>query len=337
MEEKIKYNISYLEYKFSKYNTVLNIFIFISFIFLDIIYKEHILLFPDIIRLIPSLTVYLILFRRGSEINFFKVGKKAIFGYIFLLFFANIFIAKFSFSVIYEVFIFISSFLLYYYYNKAILYAAIVIMVWPVSILFYYIVGDKIVFNEEYIVARSLLNFVVVFLMTTKIIYFLIQISIQKAILHYIQTNEIHVEKFLWFKFDLVTQFSPKETISSTLIPGHEKLFKLIEDFMKKDKPWLDPEYSVEQLSRDLKTNILYISQAINTCAKTNFKSYLNEFRLFAFINELKKVKQDKVSLKEIYLNVGFHNQATFNRVFKNRFNMTPQEYMENIADSVDE
>lgn len=62
----------------------------------------------------------------------------------------------------------------------------------------------------------------------------------------------------------------------------------------------------------------------------SNFKVYVNEFRLKAIVNEImqKKSNNEIIILKDIYLNNGFNHQATFNKVFKTHFGKTPQEYI---------
>ncbi|MFP7655177.1 helix-turn-helix domain-containing protein [Chryseobacterium proteolyticum] len=96
---------------------------------------------------------------------------------------------------------------------------------------------------------------------------------------------------------------------------------------MQTEKPWKNPEYSLKQLARDVNSNTQYVSTTINNYTKNNFKTYLNEFRLNAFIASLED-KNEEFSMEEIYLTIGFYNRSTFNRVFKSKFKMTPQEYI---------
>ncbi len=98
---------------------------------------------------------------------------------------------------------------------------------------------------------------------------------------------------------------------------------------MLEKKVWLNPEYNSKQLSEDVGSNTFYVSQAINTYAKMNVKTYLNEYRLNAFIDNIDDIKKGKASIKSVYLASGFNSQATFNRVFKNQFGISPLEYIE--------
>ncbi|MEC3874989.1 helix-turn-helix domain-containing protein [Chryseobacterium salviniae] len=111
----------------------------------------------------------------------------------------------------------------------------------------------------------------------------------------------------------------------------YKLLFEKIESHMKTNQPWRSSEYSLQLLAKEINSNHLYVSSAINKYSKNNFKTYLNEYRLNAFTEYVKDKNNEQVLLKEIYLNIGFDNQATFNRVFKSKFLMTPQEYLEQI------
>lgn len=86
---------------------------------------------------------------------------------------------------------------------------------------------------------------------------------------------------------------------------------------MKVEKVWLNPDYNVLQMSKDIGTNTLYVSQSINKFAKMNVRSYLNEFRINAFLNNIEEIKSGKISIKEAFCSSGFNSQSTFNRVFK--------------------
>jgi AraC-like DNA-binding protein len=121
--------------------------------------------------------------------------------------------------------------------------------------------------------------------------------------------------------------FKNKYSEDELSITIYEKLFKKIELLMQTEKPWKNPEYSLKQLARDVNSNTQYVSTTINNYTKNNFKTYLNEFRLNAFIASLED-KNEEFSMEEIYLTIGFYNRSTFNRVFKSKFKMTPQEYI---------
>lgn len=107
-----------------------------------------------------------------------------------------------------------------------------------------------------------------------------------------------------------------------------QKIFNKVDTYMQIKQPWRNADYNLEQLAKDLQLSIFQISTAINYCTKNNFKSYLNDYRLNAFAEEIKSHKNDHFLLKEVYMDLGFNSRATFNRNFKNKFRKTPQEFL---------
>ena len=124
-----------------------------------------------------------------------------------------------------------------------------------------------------------------------------------------------------------------KDLLNDVIDTEYLELFEKIEQLMKEKQVWVNPDYNVLQLSKDIGTNTLYISQSINKFAKMNVRSYLNEYRLKEFIGNIEEIKKGKISIKEAFCSCGFNSQSTFNRVFKNKFNMTPQEYLNNFIE----
>jgi AraC-like DNA-binding protein len=113
-------------------------------------------------------------------------------------------------------------------------------------------------------------------------------------------------------------------------------LFNEIEVLMINKKVWLNPEYNLTKLAREVGSNVTYVSQAINKFAKVNHRSYINEFRLNAFIGNIHHIKSGKYTIKDVFYSSGFNSQATFNRVFKAQFKITPQEYIDTVQNDVE-
>lgn len=83
-------------------------------------------------------------------------------------------------------------------------------------------------------------------------------------------------------------------------------------------------DLSLEQMARDLGNSPYVLSRMFSGTFHCNFNTYLNEVRLDHACNNLLHTDQ---SITEIYENAGFPSQRTFNRVFKEKFHMTPKEY----------
>lgn len=83
-------------------------------------------------------------------------------------------------------------------------------------------------------------------------------------------------------------------------------------------------EISLETIARDLGIGKYALSRVFSGTFHRNFKQYLNEQRLNYVCVHLECT--DK-SITDICLDAGFESQRTFNRVFRERYKVTPREY----------
>lgn len=85
-------------------------------------------------------------------------------------------------------------------------------------------------------------------------------------------------------------------------------------------------DISLTSMARDLYVSPYALSRIFSSVFHTNFNGYLNEFRLDYAIYLLRYTTQ---TITEVYENAGFNSQRTFNRVFQERFRMSPRDYRE--------
>lgn len=111
----------------------------------------------------------------------------------------------------------------------------------------------------------------------------------------------------------------------------YNELFNEIEHYFEEKAPYQNPDFNIHQLVIDLKTNSRYVANAIHQKNGGNFKSYLNTYRIKEVKKKLDKKEHERYTLKHIYNSVGFTNQSTFNRIFKEVEGTTPSEYIENL------
>ncbi len=83
-------------------------------------------------------------------------------------------------------------------------------------------------------------------------------------------------------------------------------------------------EISLESMANALGVNKYSLSRVFSGVFHSNFKQYLNEQRLNYVKNLLECTDKN---ITEICMDAGFESQRTFNRVFHDRFKMTPREY----------
>jgi len=101
-----------------------------------------------------------------------------------------------------------------------------------------------------------------------------------------------------------------------------------ISDFMETKKPYLESEFTLDQLADRLKMPKAHITQALNEVAGTNFYSYVNEYRIREFIQRLEAMVVEKPNFLSLAYQVGFNSKSTFNEAFKRITGRTPSVYL---------
>jgi len=108
--------------------------------------------------------------------------------------------------------------------------------------------------------------------------------------------------------------------------------YQLLQKYMDKEKPYIDPELNLQSLAEQLQISSHHLSQVINHEQSNNFYDLINSYR----INEVKKQLTDPNnndnSILSIAFSAGFNSKATFNRIFKNNAGQTPSEYRKSSA-----
>jgi AraC-like DNA-binding protein len=99
-----------------------------------------------------------------------------------------------------------------------------------------------------------------------------------------------------------------------------------LEQFMEKERPYLDPNLTLGQLARQLRTNSSVLSRVINQGFAQNFNDFINSYRVAAVAERFKQGDHERLTLLSIALDCGFNSKATFNRAFKKFTGKSPRE-----------
>lgn len=123
----------------------------------------------------------------------------------------------------------------------------------------------------------------------------------------------------------LVPERSTKKPFLSKSLQD-EYLKKLI-DCMENEKPYLDPDINLMDLSE--KTAIPYrsLSEVINNVIGKNFYDFINSYRIKESQRLLSEKSADQKTILEIIYEVGYNSKSSFNNAFKKFTGMTPTEY----------
>jgi len=131
-------------------------------------------------------------------------------------------------------------------------------------------------------------------------------------------------------KTDTDEKKDPEKYIRSGLKDDQAKeyLQKLI-SFVEENKPYLDSNLSINDLSVMTGIPRHYITQVLNELHGKNFFTFVNEYRIREVISRFADPKFNHYTILAIAFDSGFNSKATFNSIFKIQTGYTPSQYRE--------
>lgn len=104
------------------------------------------------------------------------------------------------------------------------------------------------------------------------------------------------------------------------------RLYEKVQQVMETKRPFLDEDFSLQDLSTLTFTNRTYLSKTINVISGRNFCQFVNYYRV---MYSLELIKQDcHLRVSELSAMSGFHTVVTYNMAFKMYMNETPSGYV---------
>jgi AraC-like DNA-binding protein len=119
----------------------------------------------------------------------------------------------------------------------------------------------------------------------------------------------------------------PKYQQSPLTKKEKEMYLKKLQNYMQKERPYLNPGLSINRLSRQLVIPSRYLSQVINESLGVSFYDYINSYRVEEAKNLFMDSSNNDRSILELLFDAGFNTKSVFNRVFKKYTGMTPSEF----------
>jgi AraC-like DNA-binding protein len=119
----------------------------------------------------------------------------------------------------------------------------------------------------------------------------------------------------------------------SSLLTEDQKTeyLKKVTAYMKSEKPYLDPELTIGQLSEKLSIPRRYVSQIINENLRQNFFDFVNSYRIQEAKTLLAASSSTKKNILEILFDAGFNSKSVFNAAFKKHTSMTPRQFKNSV------
>lgn len=114
--------------------------------------------------------------------------------------------------------------------------------------------------------------------------------------------------------------------------PLYEKGKKVL-DYLEKEKPYLDLNFSKSDLAMKLKINQEELSTIFDLVIKLKFSDYKNKKRIEHAIELLSKGSAKKLTIEGIGKSSGFPSRSSFYAIFKAETGQTPIQYLEQFKE----
>lgn len=108
-----------------------------------------------------------------------------------------------------------------------------------------------------------------------------------------------------------------------------EKLLHL----MRSERPYLDPEITIEKLAKRLAVKRHHLTEVINGGLEKNFFLFINEYRIASVKHALAQADGQNRTLLDTAYDAGFNSKSSFNLAFKRIMGTTPSQYRKQQAD----
>ena len=109
------------------------------------------------------------------------------------------------------------------------------------------------------------------------------------------------------------------------------EMLKKLQQFMSEDKPYLNSDLTLNDLSEKLEISSHNLSEILNTQLNQNFFDFVNQYRIDEVKKNLADQKMDHLTLLSIAFDAGFNSKSGFNAIFKRYTNLTPSQYRQTV------
>lgn len=139
--------------------------------------------------------------------------------------------------------------------------------------------------------------------------------------------SEKRVEELKPNKIDIIQ--NTKQTAYALDLETRANLLELTNNYMKEQKPFLNPNLTLNDLANALGISTHHLSEVLNQEAGKNFYNYINQYRIELVIEKLKQQGNSKIL--DLAFDSGFSSKSTFNAVFKLFVGQTPTQFKKSL------
>jgi AraC-like DNA-binding protein len=123
-----------------------------------------------------------------------------------------------------------------------------------------------------------------------------------------------------------------KLDVSPNELTAHTDLAKKIKEYLRREKPFLNPDFELADLATALEVNPKQVSFACKNVLNIKFTDLRAQLRVEHAKELLKKGLTGTITIDAIGVASGFKSRSTYYDAFKAETGMTPSQYLEKIA-----
>jgi AraC-like DNA-binding protein len=101
-----------------------------------------------------------------------------------------------------------------------------------------------------------------------------------------------------------------------------------LEEYLHKNRPFLTPGFSLQDMSLQTGINVPTLSALINKEYGMNFNDFINQYRVAYFKELVRRSEYHQWTLEAIANKAGFNSRTTFIRAFTKFADCSPSEYL---------
>lgn len=157
----------------------------------------------------------------------------------------------------------------------------------------------------------------------------------------YFNSSMVILVALLFYTFSFKLIISPKEVLPNAKPSKYKTSSLATHEFstyqkdlialMKNEKLYMNPKLSIHDVAKKLNVPRQHISEVLNVHMHIGFQDFINEYRVKAFENCLRKEQYAHYTLFGIANEVGFNSKSSFNTTFKKINGLTPSEFKKTL------
>ena len=172
---------------------------------------------------------------------------------------------------------------------------------------------------------------------------FLLKLDIQYVILYmpiFGQIFFIYVFMRMSFSMNLFENLAKNQIVAENTVKYStiklnedkaENICQRIIELMEKEKSYLKMDYTLTDMSKELKVLPNLLSMVINSKLNCSFPDYINKLRVKNALELLDKASKNNLTIEAIAYDSGFNNRTSFYKAFKKHTGKLPGEYLRKV------